>query len=128
MKIPTFLILCFASVALADDFKAIDGKEYKNVTVSRVEADGIVLTGKSGISKVYFVELPKEVQQRFGYDSVSAKAAEEKRIEEQKGVERERVEKEENAEADLKRFAEQFQATEKRASQTFESAVKGSLS
>src|SRR6266480_978229 len=34
MKILTFLILCFASVALAEDFKAIDGKEYKNVTVS----------------------------------------------------------------------------------------------
>jgi len=96
--------LC-ASIALADDFKTIDGKEYINVTVSRVEPDGIVLSSKSGISKVYFVELPKEVQQRFGYDSVSAEAAEEKRIEEQKGVERERVEKEENAEADLKRFA-----------------------
>ena len=54
-----------ASLALADDFKTINGKEYKNVTVSRVEADGIVLKGKSGISKVYFVELPKDVQERF---------------------------------------------------------------
>jgi hypothetical protein len=43
MKILTFLILCFASIALAEDFKAIDGKEYKNVTVSRVEPDGIML-------------------------------------------------------------------------------------
>src|SRR5204862_5267956 len=74
MKIPTFLILCFASVALADDFKAIDGKEYKNVTVSRIESDGIVLRTKSGISKVYFVELPKEVQERFHYDAAKAKA------------------------------------------------------
>jgi hypothetical protein len=117
-----------ASLALADDFKTINGKEYKNATVSRVEPDGIVLTSKSGISKIYFVELPKEVQQRFGYDATAVKAAEKKRIEEQNGVERERVEKEENAEADLKRSAEQFQATEKRASQSFESAVKGSLS
>jgi hypothetical protein len=54
-----------ASLALADDFKTIAGKEYKNVTVSRVEADGIVIKGKSGISKVYFVELPKDVQERF---------------------------------------------------------------
>ena len=69
MKIPTFLILCFASVVLADDFKAIDGKEYKNVTVSRIEPDGIVLKTKSGISKVYFVELPKEVQERFHYNA-----------------------------------------------------------
>ena len=74
MKIPTFLILCFASVALADDFKAIDGKEYKNVTVSRIEADGIVLRTKSGISKVYFVELPKEVQERFHYNAAIASA------------------------------------------------------
>jgi thiol-disulfide isomerase/thioredoxin len=72
MKIITFLILCFASVALADDFKAIDGKEYKNVTVSRIELDGIVLKSKSGISKVYFTELPKEVQQRFHYNAVNA--------------------------------------------------------
>ncbi len=74
MKILTFLILCFASVVLADDFKAIDGKEYKNVTVSRVEPDGIVLVSKSGISKVYFTELPKEVQERFHYDAAQAAA------------------------------------------------------
>src|SRR5205814_3407566 len=74
MKILTFLILCFASVAFADDFKAIDGKEYKNVRVSRVEPDGIVLISKSGISKVYFAELPKEVQDRFHYDAAQATA------------------------------------------------------
>jgi hypothetical protein len=64
---PTFviLVLCFASLALAEDFKTISGKEYKNATVSRVEADGIVLRTKTGISKVYFIELPKDVQKRF---------------------------------------------------------------
>ena len=74
MKILTFFILCFAPIALADDFKAIDGKEYKNVTVSRVEPDGIVLISKSGISKVYFTELPKEVRERFHYDPAKATA------------------------------------------------------
>ena len=74
MKIFPFLILCFASVALADDFKAIDGKEYKNVTVSRVEPDCIVLMSSSGISRVYFTELPKEVQERFHYDAAKAAA------------------------------------------------------
>jgi hypothetical protein len=54
-----------ASLALAEDFKTINGKEYKDATVSRVEPDGIVLKTKSGISKVYFTELPKEVQERF---------------------------------------------------------------
>jgi hypothetical protein len=54
-----------ASLALAEDFKTINGKEYREATVSRVDPDGIVLKTKSGISKVYFTELPKEVQERF---------------------------------------------------------------
>src|SRR5438034_2438 len=65
MKVLT-LILCFASVALSQDFKTIDGKEYKNMTVKRVEPDGIVLTNNtSAIVKLYFAELPKEVQERL---------------------------------------------------------------
>ena len=59
------LFICFASIAFADDFKTIRGKEYKDATVRRVESDGIVFKTKSGISKVYFTELPKEVQERF---------------------------------------------------------------
>jgi hypothetical protein len=72
IKFLSFLSLSFISVALADDFKTLAGKEYKDVTVSRVEPDGIVLTGKAGISKVYFTELPKDVQERFGYDPQKA--------------------------------------------------------
>jgi hypothetical protein len=64
-------IVCFASIALADDFKTVTAKNTKMATVSRVETDGIVLKTKSGISKVYFAELPKEVQQRFHYDARS---------------------------------------------------------
>jgi hypothetical protein len=60
-----FLAALSVSFALAEDFKTINGKEYKDVTVSRVEADGIVLRTKTGISKVYFIELPKDVQGRF---------------------------------------------------------------
>src|SRR5207244_377606 len=67
--------LC-ASLALAEDFKTVNGKEYKNATVSRVEPDGIVLKTKSGITKVYFVELPKEVQKRFGYDPAALQKSE----------------------------------------------------
>ena len=59
---------------MADDFKLITGKEYKNVTVTRVERDGIVLKTKSGISKVYFVELPNDIQQRFHYNAARASA------------------------------------------------------
>jgi chromosome segregation ATPase len=68
-RLLNFFILPFISVTLADDFKTLSGKEYKDVTVSRVEPDGIVLTGKAGVSKVYFAELPKDVQERFAYDA-----------------------------------------------------------
>jgi hypothetical protein len=59
------LILLSASLALAEDFKTVRGKLYKDATILRVEANGIVLKTKSGISKVYFSELPDDVQQRF---------------------------------------------------------------
>jgi hypothetical protein len=58
-----------ASLALAEDFKTVNGKEYNNAEVTRVEPDGIVLKTKSGISRVYFSELPKEVQERFHYEA-----------------------------------------------------------
>ena len=75
MKIPFILLLSvFVSLAMADDFKTIDGKEYKDATVTRVEIDGITVKTKSGISKIYFGELPKEVQQRFNYDPQAAAA------------------------------------------------------
>jgi hypothetical protein len=59
------LAILSASLALAEDFKTINGKVYKDATISRVDADGIVLRTKTGISKVYFIELPKDVQERF---------------------------------------------------------------
>jgi hypothetical protein len=68
----TILAALLASIALAEHFQTINGKEYKNATVSRVEPDGIVLKTKSGITKVYFTELPKDVQERFHYDSAQA--------------------------------------------------------
>src|SRR5205823_3519836 len=74
MKVVAFLVFCFTTVAVADDFKLVTGREYKNVTVNRVEPDGIVLRTKSGISKVYFVELPNDVQKRFHYNAAIASA------------------------------------------------------
>jgi len=73
-KMKTALIMligCFTSIALAEDFKTVNGREYKNATVSRVEPDGIVLKTKSGILKVYFTELPRDVQERFHYASAT---------------------------------------------------------
>jgi hypothetical protein len=67
-----FFLVCLASGAFAADFKTLDGTVYKDATVKRVEADGIVLLTDSGISKVYFTELPREVQERFEHHPAAA--------------------------------------------------------
>ena len=71
-KLFTILLLSFAAAALSEDFKTVNGKEYKDATVTRVYPDGIVVKTNSGITKVYFPELPKDVQERFHYDSEKA--------------------------------------------------------
>jgi chromosome segregation ATPase len=73
-RLATVLILSFAAAAFPEDFKTVNGKEYKDATITRVEPDGIVVKTKSGITKVYFAELPKEVQERFHYDQQRASA------------------------------------------------------
>jgi len=72
-KLLTFLIL-FTSAACSEDFKTINRKEYKDATITHVDPDGIVVQTKSGVSKVYFAELPKAVQERFHYDQQKANA------------------------------------------------------
>jgi hypothetical protein len=69
-----FLVLCFASAAVAEDFTTLNGKQYKDASVTAVDPDGIVVKTKSGITKLYFPELPKDVQERFHYDSQKAAA------------------------------------------------------
>jgi hypothetical protein len=61
------LAALWVSMALAEDFKTTNGKEYKDATITRVEGDGIVIRTKTGISKIYFSELPKDVQEKFHY-------------------------------------------------------------
>jgi hypothetical protein len=81
-----FAMMLSVSMALAEDFTTINGKEYKDARVSRVEPDGIVLKTKSGISKVYFRELPKEVQERFLPSPPKISAAQRGLIELKSGV------------------------------------------
>ena len=83
----TFLILVTtsASLALADDFKTNSGKEYKNAIVTQVDADGIVVKTKTGISKLYFTELPEDVQKQYHYKLANAVAAQSAQV---AGIER----------------------------------------
>jgi hypothetical protein len=68
------LVALSASIAVAEDFKTTNGKEYKNAKVSRVEPDGIVISFSGGIVKLPFIELPEDVQKKYGYDSSAAAA------------------------------------------------------
>ena len=71
-KLFAILFLSFAPAALSEDFHTVNGKEYKDATVARVEPDGIVVKTNSGVTKIYFTELPKDVQEQFHYDSAKA--------------------------------------------------------
>jgi hypothetical protein len=69
-----FIVAFFLTPVLAEDFKTLDGKEYKKVTVSRAEPDGVVVITDSGIVKLYFNELPQEVRDKYHYDQAKAAA------------------------------------------------------
>jgi hypothetical protein len=84
------LLVSFASIALADDFKTIDGKEYKNAKVNRVEPDGIVINFSGGIVKIPFTELSPEIQMKYGYDSQAAGAYSAKQREQQAALAQQR--------------------------------------
>jgi hypothetical protein len=71
-KLFTIFLLSFAAATLSEDFHTISGKEYKDATVTRVEPDGVVVKTNSGVTKIYFTELPKDVQDHFHYDSAKA--------------------------------------------------------
>jgi hypothetical protein len=71
-RILAILLLSFAGAALSEDFHTVNGKEYKDATVTRVEPDGIMVKTNSGVTKIYFTELPKDVQEQFHYDSGKA--------------------------------------------------------
>src|SRR5437868_5805383 len=60
------------SIVGADDFKLTNGTEYKDAKISRVEPDGIVVVTKTGIIKLFFVELAKGVQEKYHYDPKKA--------------------------------------------------------
>ena len=69
------VLILFNSIVFAEDFKTVNGKEYKTPKSAASNRTVSVLITKSGISKIYFTELPKEVWERFHYDPQQAAAA-----------------------------------------------------
>ncbi len=75
MKIAVSIFaLLAASAALADDFILNDGTQYNGVKVTRAEPDGLVITTAHGVIKLFFTDLPKEVQEKYHYDPKKAEA------------------------------------------------------
>jgi len=68
IKFFPMLFLCGFSLASAETIKTTDGKTYRNVTVSSVEPDGVILSAPEGKIKVPFSVLPSEIQSKYGYD------------------------------------------------------------
>jgi hypothetical protein len=56
--------ICISSLR-AEDLKTQSGRTYKNATISRVEADGLVIRHKFGIVKVAFQNIAPESRETF---------------------------------------------------------------
>ena len=75
MKTLLTLLLFFTCSCLAGDLTTLDGKTYRNITVTRVEADGLVVTHAEGACKIDFLNLPEDVRKKYSYDPAKAEAA-----------------------------------------------------
>ncbi|HPF99838.1 MAG TPA: hypothetical protein PLE77_07200 [Kiritimatiellia bacterium] len=56
------------------DITLLNKTVYKGCKVTRVEPDGITVNHASGVAKVLFVSLPKDLQDKYGYDPTNAVA------------------------------------------------------
>jgi hypothetical protein len=84
MKAFTLLAACllFTNTGFADDWKTTDGKIYQNVHVVKVEADCVTILDSDGGARIDLAKLQPDLQKRFGYDPEKAKAAADRRAEE----------------------------------------------
>lgn len=72
MKFTLCACLFIAGAVAAEDIETLKHEVFKNVTVSRVEPDGVVITHSAGIVKIPFAELSEQYQKRFSYDPIKA--------------------------------------------------------
>ena len=69
-----FIILAFSACLsiTAEDFRTLDGKEYKNVSVCRVTPEGIEIMFSTGIKLLKFKNLPESVRKKYHYSPEKA--------------------------------------------------------
>lgn len=68
------LYLGTAGFAWTEDLTTTDGKTYKEVTVTKVEPDGLSIAHETGTVKVLFTKLPEALQREHGFDPAKADA------------------------------------------------------
>lgn len=76
MKVFSTLVLVLLALPLhAEDWKTTDGKVYQDVKVIKVEDDAVTVIFKDGGALIPLVKLTPDLQKKFSYDPVKAKAA-----------------------------------------------------
>jgi hypothetical protein len=89
----TVLLFLFPLIALGEDLRAKDGTIYRQAKVSEVAADGLIVSYEKGMAKIDFDQLPKALQDRYGYEPRKATRlrAEQARIAQQTATENQRL-------------------------------------
>jgi hypothetical protein len=64
----TLALVLTASSLRADDITTLRGEKFTNVTINRVEPDGIIVIKSDGIVKIPFNDLSPELRAKYGYD------------------------------------------------------------
>ena len=75
MKPFLWLTLFCAVRCLAMDITTLDGTTYREVKVTRIDVDGLVITHAGGAGKIEFLNLPEEVRKKYAYDPAKVEAA-----------------------------------------------------
>jgi len=68
----TLALFSAAPLLSAADLATLDGKVFKDYTVTKVEPDGLSIRHAEGMAKIPFHRLPEEMQKEHGYDPFHA--------------------------------------------------------
>jgi hypothetical protein len=72
MKKVAALLFLLPLLGLGEDLRLRDGTVYHQAKVSEVLADGLIVNHEKGVAKIDFEQLPKPLQERYGYDPKKA--------------------------------------------------------
>lgn len=83
MKTIYLLMLLGILPVWGEDWTTTDGKTYQGVKVLKVESDAVTILDKDGGGRIELAKLSPELQKKFQYDPVKAKAAANERAQEE---------------------------------------------